>query len=202
MEQSRSASILVEGHRVDLAHEGFPTRHHRLASFDFDRHLLVCNFAEQIGGRRLPHCSLWSSFRIAGPCFFELTGVWWLSIAGTHFRFLNASFSLAICSGHLGPKRCAASVWPMISVTWSSSRSSSAKYLMAMFVIRRAALRSLLVAFAKSCRKLISAFVMRLRLPLSVTTISSLSIVCRTIPGSSGLKALFGRPLGLPDLPL
>ena len=71
MEQSRSARILVEGDRVDLAHEGFPTRHHHLASFDFDRHLLVCNFAEQLGGRDLPHCSLGRPFELPDRPFLN-----------------------------------------------------------------------------------------------------------------------------------
>src|SRR5258705_7929687 len=200
MEQSRSARVLVQRQRVDLAQESFPTRHHHSSAIDVDRDWLSRNFAEEIGGRYWPRRLPWSSFSMAGLALFELAAHWGIPVPNAHLEYPNLAFSSSTRSRHLRPKRCAASVVPMTSNSWAP-RTSGAKYFAAMFTRSRAALRSPLIAFVSNCRNWISAFVIRFRLPLSITTISSLSIDSRIIPGSSGCGTFFGCPLGFPDFP-
>src|ERR1700730_15059802 len=49
LEQSCSARILIESHSLDLAQVSLPTRHHHFEAVDFDRDLLACNLAKEIG---------------------------------------------------------------------------------------------------------------------------------------------------------
>src|SRR6266403_3124024 len=200
MEQSRRARILVQRQSVDLAQEGFPACHHHCFAVDVDRDWLSRNLSEQIGGRYWPRRFPWSAFSMAGLALLELAALWRISVSNAHLGYPSLAFSSSTRSRHLRPKRCAASVVPMTSSSWAP-RTSGTKYFAAMFAISRASLRSPLIAFVNSCRNWISAFVIRFRLPLSITTISSLSIDSRTIPGSSGCGTLFGCPLGFPDFP-
>src|SRR6516225_2973704 len=175
MEQSRSARILVQSQSVDLAQKCFPACHHHGATVDLDRDLLICNLAEQIGGRYQPRGPLWWSLWIAGPALLEPAAPRRFSVPSAHLGYLSAAFSSSIRCCQLRPKRRAASVSPMTSYS-EAPQASGAKYSVAIFTRSRAVPRSPLIAFANDCRNSISAFVIRMRLPLSITTISSLSM--------------------------
>jgi len=82
IEQPRSASILVQSHRMNLAQESFPMRHDHFAAVDFDLDLLTSNFAEQTGDGHPP--ALWSSPRIAGLSLLESTILWRIFIPASH----------------------------------------------------------------------------------------------------------------------